>query len=91
MKIWNTHVYTCVHNHVYTLLFVINCFLLFRLALFEWFVDIRVTLKGRLSRKTFLAKAKALHEEYLKKKAHAGEDIPDEEKNMVFSDQWLKG
>ena len=45
-----------------------------RYALFDYFVDIRSSLKGCLPQLILLSKAKQLHEEYCELKRHAGEE-----------------
>ena len=42
-------------------------------GLFQWFIDIRHSLKGRLPRKFLVLKAKELYQEYLKQNP----DIPE--------------
>ena len=52
-----------------------------REALFEWFVDVRGTLKARLPRKMFNAQCKILYNQWL---AQQPNEIPDDKK-IVFS------
>lgn len=56
-----------------------------RQALFEWFVDVRGTLKARLPRRLFKLKCEELYEKWLQTQA---EEISEENK-IRFSDHWL--
>ena len=56
-------------------------------ALFEWFIDIRGALKGRISIPMFLKEAKRLYAEWL---ADQDEWIP-KENQLKFSKTWIKG
>ena len=57
-----------------------------RRELFDFFIDIRSTLKGRLPKKIFIAKAKSLYEDYCEWKREEGV----EPETMLFSNRWLK-
>ena len=46
-----------------------------RYALFDYFIDIRYSLKGRLPQHILLSKAKQLYEEYCVLKTKAGESL----------------
>ena len=59
-------------------------------ALFSWFVDIRVQLKGRISMKLFNAKCEELFEAYKKKKKEEGQELSSDELNMKFSKSWIR-
>ena len=59
-----------------------------RYALFEYFVDIRNSLKGRLPRKLFLAKARLLHEAWKQSMVDQGKEVG---KTMNFTRRWLQG
>ena len=52
-----------------------------REALFEWFVDVRGTLKARLPRKMFKAQCKILYDQWL---AQQPSEIPDDKKINFF-------
>ena len=54
-----------------------------REALFDWFVDVRGTLKARLPRKMFKAQCKILYNQWL---AQQPNEIPDDKK-IVFSNR----
>ena len=54
-------------------------------ALFEWFIDIRGSLKGRLPKKLLIAKAKSLYENWLRQQV---EEIP-EDKKLKFGNHWV--
>ena len=56
-----------------------------REALFEWFIDVRGTLKARLPRKMFKTQCKLFYEQWL---AQQPEEIR-EEKRIVFSNRWV--
>ena len=56
-------------------------------ALYDWFIDIRESLKARLPRSLFKAQAQFLYDEWLSEQ-------PDEVKRqpkLVFSNKWIKG
>ena len=55
-------------------------------ALFEWFVDIRDTLKARLPRKMFKTQFKMFYDQWLIQKDKV---IPDD-KMTAFSNHWIK-
>lgn len=57
-----------------------------REALYDWFLDVRGSLKARLPRSLFKAQAKFLYDHWL-------EQQPDEIKQLelVFSNKWIKG
>ena len=52
--------------------------------LFAWFVDIRLSLKGRLPRSLLRAKAKLLYQDWLKTNP-----VPEDER-LQFGNQWIK-
>ena len=58
-----------------------------REALFDWFIDIRGTLKARLPRKMFKTQCKIFYDQWL---AQQPEEVP-EDKKIVFSNRWIKG
>ena len=53
---------------------------------FQWFIDVRGCLKGRLSKKLFKAQAKKFYQQWLQEQP---DDVPKDEK-LKFSDQWIK-
>ena len=55
-----------------------------RLSLFNWFIDINETLKGRLPRRIFKMRANQLYEEWLTQNPLA------ENEGLKFSNQWVK-
>ena len=55
-----------------------------RISLFNWFIDVRETLKGRLPRRIFKMKANQLYEEWLTQNP-----VPENER-LKFSNQWIK-
>ena len=57
-----------------------------REALFEWFVDVRGTLKARLPRKMFKTRCKILYDQW---SAQQPGEKPDDKK-IVFSNRWIK-
>ncbi|XP_078676582.1 uncharacterized protein LOC144913644 [Branchiostoma floridae x Branchiostoma belcheri] len=58
-----------------------------RLAAFQWFVDVRGSLKARLPKKVFVLKCQQLYEEYLQQNnLH-----PAEDERVKFSDKWIQG
>ena len=54
-------------------------------ALFQWFIDVRTSLKAQLPKSLFLLKAKKFYEDWLQQHL----DTPEEEK-LQFSNQWVK-
>ena len=58
-----------------------------REALFDWFIDIRGTLKAHLPRKMFKTQCKIFYDQWL---AQQPEEVP-EDKKIVFSNRWIKG
>ena len=54
-----------------------------REALFEWFVDVRVTLKARLPRKMFKAQCKTFYDQWL---AQQLSEILDDKKLFFLTD-----
>ena len=57
-----------------------------RQAIFEWFIDIRGTLKARLPRKMFKMQCHIFYEQWL---AQQPEEVP-KEKRINFSNRWIK-
>ena len=57
-----------------------------REALFQWFIDVRTSLKARLPKSLFLLKAKKFYDDWLQQHL----DTPEEQK-LQFSNQWVKG
>ena len=55
-----------------------------RVALFNWFVDVRESLKGRLPRRLFKLKAQQLYGDWLVQKA-----LPDDQR-LKFTNKWIK-
>ena len=58
-------------------------------AMYSWFVDIRLGLKGQVSPHMFRSKCKQLHEANLDKERIDGQKISDEEKDIKFSNSWI--
>ena len=58
-----------------------------RQAMFEWFVNVRGTLKGRLPIKMFRSKCLTVYEEWLKQQP---ELIPENEQ-LKFGKNWIRG
>ena len=58
-----------------------------RQAMFEWFVDVRGTRKGRLPIKMFRSKCLKVYEEWLKQQP---EPIPENEQ-LKFGKNWIRG
>ena len=58
-----------------------------RIELFQYFTDIRSSLKAILSKKIFLTKEQSLYEEYCKFQRDQGLEPP----KIYFSNRWLKG
>ena len=54
-----------------------------RFGLFQWFIDIRQNLKGRLPRKFLILKAQELYQEWLK------QNPVEESKTIQFSTRWV--
>ena len=57
-----------------------------RYALFDYFIDIRYSLKGQLPQHIILSKAKQLYEEYCALKAEDGE----EPEKLKITRKWLQ-
>ena len=57
-----------------------------REALFQWFVDLRTSLKAVLQKALFLLQAKTFYANWLQQHP----DTP-EERQLKFSNQWIKG
>eukprot|EP00794_Sanderia_malayensis_P013649 gene13649-15078_t len=57
-----------------------------REAMYEWFIDIRGSLKGRLPKDMFKAQCQVFYDQWL---AQQDEDVP-EGKKIVFSNNWIK-
>ena len=57
-----------------------------RNELFEYFIDFRSSLKARLPKNIFLAKAMSLYIEYCKLQRKQGQEPP----KLKFSNCWLK-
>ena len=55
-----------------------------RISLFNWFIDINETLKGRLPRRIFKMRANQLYEEWLTQNPLA------ENEGLKFCNQWAK-
>ena len=55
-------------------------------ALFDWFIDIRGTLKARLPRKMFKTQCKIFYEQWF---AQQSKEVP-EDKKIVFSNRWIR-
>ena len=49
-----------------------------RIAMFQWFIDVRTALKGRISLKFFQWTSKQLHQAHLEYKEQQGENITQE-------------
>ena len=58
-----------------------------RLAMFDWFLDIRGSLKGRLPKKMFISKCKEVYSEWLEQQ---DSPVPVNEQ-LKFTDPWLQG
>ena len=58
-----------------------------RVALYDWFIDIRGALKGRLPKKMFLAQCRNFYNSWLEQQ---NPSIP-EEKQVKFSNNWITG
>lgn len=59
-----------------------------RYALFEYYVDVRDSLKGRLPKKIFLAKARSLYKKWKEDRTKDGEEVGAP---LSFTRNWLKG
>ena len=57
-----------------------------REALFQWFIDVRTSLKAQLPKPLFLLKAKKFHKDWVQQHP----DTPEKEK-LQFSNRWVKG
>ena len=58
-----------------------------RFGLFDWFIDIRQELKGRISRHLFIMKAIQLYDAWKKDQTEA---VP-EGQELLFTNPWIKG
>ena len=58
-----------------------------RIRLFEWFIDIRGSLKGRLPRLLFKSQATIFYDEWL---SQQDQPVPESER-PVFSNNWISG
>ena len=59
-----------------------------REAMFEWFINVRGVLKGRLSKKMFRTKCQQVYLKWLKQQP---EPIPkEEEEELKFSKHWIQ-
>ena len=58
-----------------------------RIELFQYFIDMRSTLKPILSKKVFLTQEQSLYKEYCKFQRDQGLEPP----KISFSNRWLKG
>ena len=56
-----------------------------RQVLFQWFLDIRGTLKARLPRKIFTTQCKFFYEQWL---AQQPDEVPEDDK-ITFSNRWI--
>ena len=57
------------------------------IALFDYFIDVRSTLKGRFPKFMLIAKAKEIHSIYCELKEKAGEKAEE----LKFTDKWVDG
>ena len=55
--------------------------------MYDWFIDIRPSLKGRLTKSMFKAQCKIFYEQWLSQQE---KEVP-EEKKIVFSNKWIRG
>ena len=55
--------------------------------MYDWFIEIRCTLKARLLKSMFKEQCKIFYEQWLSQEE---EEIP-EEKKIVFSNKWIRG
>ena len=58
-----------------------------REAMYDWFIDIRSSLKARLPKAMFKSQCKLLYDEWLSQQET---EVP-EEKKIVFSNKWIRG
>ena len=58
-----------------------------REAMYDWFIDIRSSLKARLPKSMFKASCKIFYEQWLSQQE---KEVP-EEKKIVFSNKWIRG
>ena len=58
-----------------------------REAIYDWFIDIRSSLKARLLKSKFKARCKIFYEQWLSQQE---KEVP-EEKKIVFSNKWIRG
>ena len=56
-------------------------------AMYDWFIDIRSSLKARLTKSMFKAQCKIFYEQWLSQQE---KEVP-EEKKIVFSNKWVRG
>ena len=57
------------------------------IALFDYFFDVRSTLKGRFPKFMLIAKAKEIYSTYCELKEKAGEKAEE----LKFTDKWVNG
>ena len=55
--------------------------------MYDWFIDIRSSLKARLTKSMFKAQCKIFYEQWLSQQE---KEVP-EEKKIVFSNKWIRG
>ena len=55
--------------------------------MYDWFIDIRSSLKARLPKSMFKAQCKIFHEQWLSQQE---KEVP-EEKKIMFSNTWIRG
>ena len=55
--------------------------------MYDWFIDIRSSLKARLPKSMFKAQCKIFHKQWLLQQE---KEVP-EEKKIVFSNKWIRG
>ena len=58
-----------------------------REAMYDWFINIRSSLKARLPKSMFKAQCKIFHKQWLLQQE---KEVP-EEKKIVFSNKWIRG
>ena len=58
-----------------------------RKAMYDWFIDIRSSLKARLPKSMFKVQCKVFYEQWLSQQE---KEVP-EEKKIVFSNWWIRG
>ena len=56
-------------------------------AMYDWFIDIRSSLKARLTKSMFKVQCKIFYEQWLSQQEN---EVP-EEKKIVFSNKWIRG